>query len=308
MRKPVTTLYEGAPRPKTNRQFTMFALAAAVLLSVVVGFSTVAPAQVTQPPEPAVATPNFWDQQQRIGRPVLPALARVRFLTSLDYPPFNFLDRRGRLTGFNVELARAICDELDIIEICQIEARPFADLAHALEAGEAEAVIAGLAISPETRARFGFTDPYLRFPARFVGLRDGDFGEALETGLVGVPVAVVTGSAHEAMLRAFFPEATIVPAENREAMLAAMRGGAARVGFGDGISLSFWLASATAENCCRFVGGPFLSDVFLGEGLAIAVAPQQAGLAEAFDYALSRIVADRRFSELLLRYFPISAF
>lgn len=308
MNKFVDTLYEGVLKPHTNHWFTMFGCFGAVLLSLVVALTAPASAQVAPAPQAGVATPNFWDQQQRIGRPPLPTLSRVRFLTSLDYPPFNFLDRRGRLTGFNVELARAICDELDILEICQIEARPFADLAGALEAGEAEAVIAGLAISAESRQRFAFTDPYLRFPARFVALRDGDVEAALESGLAGVPVAVVTGSAHEAMLRAFFPEATIVPSENREAMLAAIRGGAARAAFGDGISLSFWLASAPAENCCRFVGGPFLSDVFLGEGLAIAVAPQQAALADAFDFALSRLVAERRFSELLLRYFPISAF
>src|SRR5690606_27852155 len=36
----------------------------------------------------------------------------VRFLTESDFPPFNFYDEDGVLTGFNVDLARAICLEL----------------------------------------------------------------------------------------------------------------------------------------------------------------------------------------------------
>ena len=45
----------------------------------------------------------------------------IRFLTTDDFPPFNFLNDRGQLTGFNVDLARAICAELNAP--CTIQAR-----------------------------------------------------------------------------------------------------------------------------------------------------------------------------------------
>ena len=124
-----------------------------------------------------VATVNFWDQHQRLAKPPVPKLERLRFLTSVDYPPFNFLDPRGRLGGFNVDLVKAACEELGLLDRCQIEARPFADLVPALLRGEAEAVIAGVAITAENRKNLAFTESYFRYPARFVTRKDASLAE-----------------------------------------------------------------------------------------------------------------------------------
>ncbi len=269
-----------------------------------VAWLAVSPAAAQQP----VETPNFRDQAQRLTEPDLSARTRIRFLTAVDYPPFNFLDQRGRLTGFHVDLARAICEELNVTAICQIEARPFTELGAALEAGEGDAVAAGLAVTADNRARFAFTQPFLRYPARFLVRRGTDLTESLRTGLGDVQVGVVTGGAHEAMLRAFFPGAKPVPFDTDANAREALRSGRVQALFADGVASSFWLGSEAAGDCCEFAGGPYLSDRFLGEGLAIAVRGDDPQLAVAFDYAIGRIVRDGRMSELLLRYFPISAF
>ncbi|KTQ96875.1 amino acid ABC transporter [Aureimonas ureilytica] len=255
-----------------------------------------------------VQTPNFHDQAQRTPEPDLSARTRIRFLTSVDYPPFNFLDGRGQLAGFHVDLARAICEELNVTAICQIEARPFADLAGALESGEGDAVIAGLAITADNRARFAFTQPFFRYPARLAVPKGSDLGGPLALGLPDVEVGVVANGAHAAMLQSFFPKARAVPFESAEKAQEALRAGRVKALFGDGVALSFWLGSEAAAGCCEFLGGPYLSDRFLGEGLAIAVRADDPQLAAAFDYAIGRIVREGGLSELLLRYFPISAF
>jgi len=79
------------------------------------------------PLKPFVATgpvhvPNFWDPNNRPEKPNTP-IAAIRFLTSDGFPPFNFVSADGRLTGFNVELARAICEALEAE--CTIQMRPF---------------------------------------------------------------------------------------------------------------------------------------------------------------------------------------
>ncbi|NDW05028.1 transporter substrate-binding domain-containing protein [Jiella sp. 40Bstr34] len=256
----------------------------------------------------SVATPNFVDQHQRIAKPDLADRQRIRFLTSTDYPPFNFLDGEGRLTGFNVDLARAICEELGILARCQIEALPFADVVPALKRGDGEAIVAGLAMNPTTRAEFAFSQPYFRYPARFVTRKDRAIESPIADHLADKVVGVTLGSAHAAMLGAFFPAAKVQTYPDRFQALNAMRDGKIDAFFGDGVSLSFWLESEAAGDCCAFAGGPFLSDRFLGEGLSIAVRPDDAALAEAVDYAIAQLVAKGRMTELMLRYFPISAF
>lgn len=255
-----------------------------------------------------VGPPNFWDQKQRIVKPPLPERERIRFLTSVDYPPFNFLDPRGRLDGFNVDLARAICGELSILDRCQIEARPFAELVPALKNGEADAIIAGVAMTPSSRADLAFTEPYFRYPARFVTRKGGAIEEPLAKNLSGKTVGLVEDSAHAAMFASFFPKMKSVTFKTRELALDALRQGTVDAVFSDGVGLSFWLSSDAAGNCCAFSGGPYLSDRFLGEGLAIAVAEKDAPLAKNFDYAIGQLVAKHRFSDIMLRYFPVSPF
>lgn len=255
-----------------------------------------------------VATPNFWDQRQRLARPLLAERERLRFLTSVDYPPFNFLDARGRLGGFNVDLVRAACEELGLLDRCQIEARPFSELLPALQKGEADAIVAGIAVNAQTRATLSFTETYFRYSARFVTRRDRALAEPMAVATNGKAIGVVEASAHGAMLQAFFPGARGVTFADRDLALDALRKGEVDAVFGDGVGLSFWLESEAADNCCTFSGGPYLSERFLGEGLAIALPKGEEELTRALDYAIGQVVVKKTFSELMLRYFPVSAF
>ena len=54
------------------------------------------------------APPGFWEPKQRQSRPDLSALARLRFLTTVDFFPFNYLDAENRLSGLHVDLAFAL--------------------------------------------------------------------------------------------------------------------------------------------------------------------------------------------------------
>ncbi|MHA6687773.1 transporter substrate-binding domain-containing protein [Mesorhizobium sp. A556] len=256
--------------------------------------------------EPQV--PVFWDAKERLPKPDLSALTRLRFLTTIDFPPFNFLDREGRLSGFHIDLARAICARLDLADKCQIQALPWAELDGALQKGEGEAILAGIAATPETRAKYAFSRPYLQFPARFVMPKANAVAEPIFAKLKGKRVGVVAGSAHERMLHDNFGGLAFVPFPKPEDLYVALRAGSIGAAFGDGMRLAFWLVGPDAAGCCRFAGGPYLAPEYLGTGLAIAVRPDDPTLAAAFDYALQEISQDGTFAELYLRYFPVSFF
>ena len=56
------------------------------------------------------AVPGFWDPRRRPERPDLSRIQSIRFLTDLDYPPFDYAGADGNPAGFNVDLARLLCD------------------------------------------------------------------------------------------------------------------------------------------------------------------------------------------------------
>ncbi|CAM5543826.1 polar amino acid transport system substrate-binding protein [Aquamicrobium terrae] len=250
--------------------------------------------------------PLLWDTGERLAKPDLSALPRLRFLTGTDFPPFNFLDQAGRLSGFHIDLARAICAELALADRCQIQALPWDELNAALEKGEGEAIIAGIAATPDTRLKYAFSRSYLQFPARFIAARSAAFAEPLDKALRGKRVGVLSGSAHERMLADYFGTATSVGYTKPDDLYTDLKAGKIDAVFGDGMRLAFWLAGGEAAGCCRFVGGPYLAPEYLGTGLAIAARPGDTRLTEAFDYALQQISARGIFAELYLRYFPVS--
>jgi len=253
-----------------------------------------------------VVIPDFFDPNRRLDRPPAGAVPSIRFATSADFPPFSFVGPDGTLTGFNVDLARAICTELAIP--CTMQPRPFDSLAASIGEGRIDAAIAGLAITATARETLAFSDVYLRPAARFVGSASWPEADVTPAALAGRTVAVIAGSAHEAYLAAFFPKSKRLPVETLPLATEAMASGKADLVFGDGLPLAFFLQSAAAKGCCRFVGGPYLEPRFFGEGFAIALPPDKPDLRHAIDWALDRVYDKGVFAELYLRYFPIGYF
>ncbi len=251
-----------------------------------------------------VVVPNFWNSERRLERPDAADLPKeLKIVTSDDYPPFNFLSAEGVLSGFNVDLARAICAELQVA--CAIQAVAFDSLLETLEQGRANAAIAGLAATPANRAALDFSERYLGTPARFVARKGQEPATTLPETIASKRIAVVSRSAHEAYLRSFFNEAAIRPYPDLKSAQAALRNGDVDLLFGDGIALSLWLNGTDSAACCAFAGGPFTEGRFFGEGFAVAVKAGNDKLRHAIDYALQRIWEKGVYTDLYLRWFPI---
>ena len=253
-----------------------------------------------------VVVPGFWDPRRRPERPDLSRIQSIRFLTDLDYPPFDYAGPDGNPAGFNVDLARLLCDEIKVP--CTIQARRFDTLLDALNDNRGDAVIASIAATAETRQRADFTDAYYRTPARFVARADSPIGDVLPELVEGKKIAVIAGTAHEAFLKQMFTQAQVVPYPNAEAARAALRNKDVDLLFGDGVSLAFWLNGTDSGGCCAFRGGPYLESRYFGEGIGIAVKRGNDLLRQAFNWALFRQWEKGNFTDLWLRYFPISPF
>ena len=263
------------------------------------------PAATGQPAAPA-AVPGFWDPRRRPERPDLTRLTAIRFMTEVDYPPFNYAGPDGNPVGFNVDLARLVCEDLKTS--CTVQMRRFDTLFDALNENRGDAAIASIAVSEPTRRRADFSDPYYRPSARFVARRGAGIDEVTPERLEGKKIAVVAGSAHEQYLRTLFNEAELRRYRDSETAREALRRGEADLLFGDGFALSFWLNGASSGNCCAFVGGPFIESRYFGEGIGVAVKRGNNTLRLAINWSLYRIWETGRFTDLWLRYFPISPF
>lgn len=249
---------------------------------------------------------HSWDSGERLQKGDVADLARLRFLTTLDYPPFSYLDSANHLTGFNVDLARALCDVLEIADRCQIQAMPWGELPQALKGGQGEAVISGVAASGPARREMIFSRPYFHMAARFAVNKKTPLNPSQSGGFGASVVGVAAGSSHEKMLRAYFPRAVIASFPNSAELYGQLRAGKVAAVFGDAVGLSFWLQGAASGGCCAFSGEAYYSDQFLGSGMRIALKPEDGALMQSLNFALKEAQARGVMDELYLKYFPVS--
>src|SRR5580704_12882046 len=91
------------PRARSVPQWIFAGLVA----FVAAGAIAPAAAQVQDPSakvfQPATV-PSFWDPRRRPERPDMSRINLVRFITEVDYPPFNYAGADGNPAGFNVDL------------------------------------------------------------------------------------------------------------------------------------------------------------------------------------------------------------
>jgi polar amino acid transport system substrate-binding protein len=257
------------------------------------------------PPLAAQAPPALSDTQADPGREP-PKRVVIRFLTESDFPPFNYFDEDNVLTGFNVDIARAVCLELNAA--CDIQVRPWADLLPALKKGEADAVIASHTASPSVLKYVDFSEPYYFTPGRFAARRTQSTVDITPEGLEGRTIGVARHTAHEAYLRAFFRDSSIRTYETPELARDALVTGQVDFLFDDGISLAFWLNGTASKACCEYRGGPFSEPKFFGDGIGIAVKRKDTQLKSLINSALHHMRQTGRYEELLLRYFPLRVF
>ena len=281
--------------------------AAAVLLGCL---AAAAPAGAQNAPRPDI--PDLFDPDHRLPKPDLAAVRTIRFLTTDDFPPFHFTTGDGTLTGFDIDLARAICADLKIA--CTIQARRFDQLVGEIKSGKDDALIAAVANTPATRADLDFTAPYYTTPARFATQvkskldAEGSVTATTPEALAGHSIGVEAGTAHEAYLETFFPKAVLRPYRNQPDLRAALENGEIEAIFADGIGLALWLNGTDAKGCCTFRGGPFTESRYFGNGVSIAVGKGKDALRDTLDFELDKLTRDGTYADLYLKYFPIGFF
>jgi polar amino acid transport system substrate-binding protein len=114
----------------------------------------------------------------------------MTFAMSGAYPPFNYIDENGEVIGFDVDIGKAIGNEMGV-EAEAITA-DFDGIVAGLNGNRFDMIIGSMAITEEREREVSFTTPYYYDGAQFFAQADSELEsiEDLENGQVGV----VTGT------------------------------------------------------------------------------------------------------------------
>ncbi len=218
-------------------------------------------------------------------------------------PPFSTIDPEQGPAGFDVAIAKTLCDRMKVH--CEFVPATRDALVADLLARRSDAVVASLPMTDDLRRTVDFTDRYHSSSGRFVTTAIGGLTDTSPESLRNKAVGALAGSRFATYLNdAYGPHGTIVKLYKTETeAYADLREGRISAYFGSAIRLYHWFSDGTGGRCCRFVGPDVRNPHALGNGAGIAVRKEDGDLRDMFNKALADILRDGTYEKVNAAYF-----
>lgn len=224
------------------------------------------------------------------------AAEKIRFASSATYPPFESLDANNQIVGFDMDLAKALCKQMQAE--CTFTNHAFDSLIPALKFRKYDAVISGMDITPERSKQVTFTNPYYANSALVIA-KKGQYSSFEQ--LKGKRIGMENGTTHQKYLQEKHPEVTTVAYDSYQTAIIDLKNGRLDGVFGDTAVVNEWLKTNPQL-------GPATEKVtdpqYFGTGLGIAVRPDNTALLEKLNNALAAIKADGTYQKINDQWFP----
>jgi arginine/ornithine transport system substrate-binding protein len=218
------------------------------------------------------------------------------------YPPFSELAPDGSLKGFDIDIARAVCQRLKAQ--CTLVQTEFDALIPSLAARKIDAIVASMSITPERERAVRFSKVYYDSLARFV-VKAGSRWEISEAGLKGARIGVQRNTIHERFAAAQFKGATLVRYAKQDEVFLDLVAGRVDVALADAIAIEQGFLKRPSGQGFEFRGPGFNDPKWFGLGPGIAVRKADAALVARIDAALLALVADGSHARMAARYFAV---
>ncbi|WP_455271426.1 ABC transporter substrate-binding protein [Rhizobium herbae] len=221
------------------------------------------------------------------------------------YPPFNNLEADGTLTGFDVDIAKALCVEMKAE--CTFVTQDWDGIIPALLAKKFDAIVASMSITPERLEKVDFTDKYYNTGPAIVVPKDSPITEATEAGLAGKSLGAQSSTTHSNYAEAFFKESELKLYPTPDEYKLDVANGRVDAVIDDVVVLSSWLKTADGA-CCKLLKALNPDPEINGIGAGIAVRKGDAELKGKFDAAIKAIRANGKYKEINDKYFDFDVY
>ena len=221
------------------------------------------------------------------------------------YPPFNNLESDGTLTGFDIDIAKALCDEMKVT--CEFVTQDWDGIIPALQAKKFDAIVASMSITDERKQKVDFTDKYYNTPPAIVVPKDSPLKDASEESLAGKSIGVQSGTTHANYVEAHMKKSEPKLYPSADEYKLDIANGRVDAVVDDIVVLSQWLKT-TDGACCKLLA-PLPLDVKInGKGAGIAIRKGDDALREKFNAAIKAIRANGKYQEINKKYFDFDVY
>lgn len=234
------------------------------------------------------------------------AKKKLRVGTEGAYPPFNLVDKKGQVQGFDIDIAKALCKEMGME--CEFKVQDWDGLIPGLLAKKFDVIIASMSITDERKQKVDFTNKYYQTPARFVAKKGAGITVTKE-GLKGKSVGVQRATIHENFVRDMFGDAVSVKAyaTQDEANMDLVAGRVDLV-IADATVLLGGFINTDAGKGFEFLGPSYVDKKWFGDGVGIALRKGENDLRQKLNKAIDTIRANGVYQKINAKYFDFDVY
>lgn len=222
------------------------------------------------------------------------------------YPPFNEINKDGELVGFDVDIAKALCEQMK--RECELVQIDWDGLIPALKGRKIDAIAASMSATPERRKSIDFTDRYYRIPVKLVRKKGADV-DFSEDAMKGKVLGVQTSTTFDKHMTDLFGKVADIKryTSNEEALLDLIAGRVDAVAAESLVLQEGFLNKEKGANF-EFFGPDLVDEKYYGEGIAIGIRQKQEALKTDLNQAIKAIRDNGKYKELNDKYFDIDVY
>lgn len=244
------------------------------LLGIVIGLSAIVTSQM--------ALAKDWDT--------------VRIAVDVPYEPFEYKLPDGTLTGFEIDLGNAVCEEIKAN--CEWVIQAWDGIIPGLLSRKYDAIMSSMSITPERAQKVLFSEGYYNTPSAWFGLAEhADLDVTSEEAINGKSIGVQRGTVQDGFATDNFGTiADIKRYSTADDLVVDLQGGRL-----DLVLLDFPVGENTILSNEDYVQ---IGELFqLGEGVGVAFRKRDEDLAEMFNAALRKLKSDGTYDTIRKKYF-----
>lgn len=223
----------------------------------------------------------------------------LRIGTEGAYAPFNYTNTDGTLGGFDVDIANAICADMQVT--CEITAQDWDGIIPGLKAGKYDAIVAAMSVTPEREQQVSFTEPYFSNTLVFLAKKDSSFDPSNSDDINAHSIAAQRSTISSQWLENAYPNADMKLYDTLSNAFLDLGSNRVDAMVSDKLPALEWLGSTSGSQYA--LKG---QEIDINDNFAIAVRPGDA-LQAKINKSLVNIKADGTYDKINQKYFAIPA-
>ena len=218
------------------------------------------------------------------------------------YPPFNNLNAKKELEGFEIDYMNALCEKMKVK--CTWVVQDWDGIIPALLANKYDVIVAGMNATDERRKRVDFTSVYTKIPPAAIAAKSYVGGDLSPAALKGKTLGTQGSTTHANYLEAMYKGFDIKLFPTQEEANLALAQGRVDIVIADKLSLQDFI-DAKGKDCCKMIADVVRDAKIHGDGVAMAVRKGDDALKDLLSKAIDESMKDGTHEKARAKWFKV---